>query len=523
MIAALRMHMYIVVLSAVIVFGSWISIAHAESVTWNQVQPNLISTGELGPRRSWTTWLSGINVSIIYGASVWELDASGNKTRPLSGGESLPQGTKVLFEFKPHVYDDISWSGTGSAHGTPYGDWVANAVLPGPVSDICIPKNKYEGDSYVKSIGLSTHAELSVAPPVKDVTISGVGSCVPTGSNGDKICTLTDPGSLDVVFTFTPTYGYWYHGYKYLNGVNHYTPPGGPNACDHLGRPMETYTGSNFDQQVLPQNRTVFKMPVPQQTIPFTLVVTDSPQDPDSHTPTTPSLTSGACTVGTPHSITMTSSDPDNDPIRYGIDWDADGSVDQFVPPSGYVPSGTSQSASRTYTIAGTKTVKVYTQDQGGLSSPWTTVSFSCSQPATTQCADGVDNDGDGLMDQNDPDCSSSSDLSEFSSIPSASALPAGLPTANLRLTVPSLIARGKTVQVTWSADNVASCNPVIGTNGDSFPHLTLGDTFYSPVGGRTSSDITGRTTYTLSCIDLNGTPHTKTATVNIAPRVRER
>ena len=45
--------------------------------------------------------------------------------------------------------------------------------------------------------------------------------------------------------------------------------------------------------------------------------------------------------------------------LKYGIDWDADGTIDQYVPPSGYVSSGTTQSASRTYSTAGQKTVKV--------------------------------------------------------------------------------------------------------------------------------------------------------------------
>ena len=53
--------------------------------------------------------------------------------------------------------------------------------------------------------------------------------------------------------------------------------------------------------------------------------------------------------------------------------------LDQWVPATGYVPSGSTQSASRTYSTEGTKTVKVLAQNQNGNSSGWATLSFSCA------------------------------------------------------------------------------------------------------------------------------------------------
>ena len=40
--------------------------------------------------------------------------------------------------------------------------------------------------------------------------------------------------------------------------------------------------------------------------------------------------------------------------------------------------------------------------------------------PPTPQCSDGVDNDGDGKIDMNDPGCSSSTDTDETDVIPPA-------------------------------------------------------------------------------------------------------
>ena len=537
MIAVLRMRLYIAVLSAVMVFGSWISIAHAESVQWNQNLTGEYSSpqGRVGNVHMHMI-LSNPGITVNYHTQASLVDDSGNKIQQLSSGDMVREGDRVLFEFVPHQNQDIFWYATGSSWGTPYGYWRDGASDPGGSNIIASPAprsdaptcnanavDKYatqvviEDKHYVPGCAVNgpscattpiggygdLYAAYSVASPAKSVSTSGAWSGCTDAGSGNKICTIGDSGTNAAAsLIFAPTQSRFYGDMVYnFTSKNFRANDGGkPSGCIHRGNP-----GSGIA--------------VPEQRIQYNFNVEGAVGGP----PTTPSLTSGACIVGTPHTINFVSTDPDGDTVRYGVDWDADGSVDQFVPPSGYVPSGTSQSANRTYTTSGTKTVKVMTQDQGGLSSPWATVSFSCSQPATAQCADGVDNDGAGLMDQNDPDCSSSSDLSEFSSIPPPATPPPGLPTANLRLTVPSLIARGKTVQVTWSADNVASCNPVIGTNGDSFPHLTLGNTFYSPVGGRTSSEITKRTTYTLRCVDLNGITHTKTAVVNIAPNWKEK
>ncbi len=198
--------------------------------------------------------------------------------------------------------------------------------------------------------------------------------------------------------------------------------------------------------------------------------------------------------VGTAHTVTMQSDDPERDNLRYGIDWDNNDSVDQRVPPSDYVPSSTSQSASRTYSIAGTKTVKVLAQDEGGLTSSWATLSFDCAASATA----GLDDNGNTTL---------TGDTGSGNYLPPAVTL-------DIRA-VPSLLRQGATTKVSWSAQNVRSCT-VLGDNGDSWSGLQ------SPIGGETSTPIQGQTTYTLSCLDLEGASQTKQATVNIIPTFQE-
>lgn len=85
--------------------------------------------------------------------------------------------------------------------------------------------------------------------------------------------------------------------------------------------------------------------------------------------------------------------------------------------------------------------------------------------------------------------------------------LGAPAPTGFLRVR-PALVSAGNRTVVEWSASQVDSCD-VTGTNGDSWNDSS---------GTQNSSPITGQTTYTLSCVGLDGSSLTRTAVVNIAP-----
>ena len=341
------------------------TLAGAESVVWSAVQPDLIDVGSDGENRS-TTYLYDSSVSITYNVGVSMIDEQGNKVRPIANGESLPENTRVLLEFMPHVYTDIYWFGTGGSYDSPYGDWTAAAGAP-PGAERCSQKNLYQSKVPLsKTSGVDLFAALSVAPPVKNITMGGVtASCVASGSAGNQICTLTTPGTVNATFRFQPTKGEFYAGrIEYQYSVN---------PCEYDDSPMELYRGSR-------SSSGDYELKVPLREVPFTINVVQRPVD--QTPPTTPAASNALqCTVGQPYAITMTATDPQNDRIRYGIDWDNNGTVDEYVPSSGYVNSGTSQTASRTYATAGSKTVRVLAQDEGGLSSGWATITFTCSTP----------------------------------------------------------------------------------------------------------------------------------------------
>jgi rhodanese-related sulfurtransferase len=78
--------------------------------------------------------------------------------------------------------------------------------------------------------------------------------------------------------------------------------------------------------------------------------------------PTVPDAPS-VCLVDTSIEFSTSATDPDNDPVRYGWDFNDDGTIDQWTD---YAPSSTVISIEHSYTITGTYQISVITQDNVG-------------------------------------------------------------------------------------------------------------------------------------------------------------
>jgi hypothetical protein len=85
--------------------------------------------------------------------------------------------------------------------------------------------------------------------------------------------------------------------------------------------------------------------------------------------PATPSVPSGSasCAVGTAYSYSASATDPNNDQIKYTFNW-GDGTPQSTT---NLVNSGTSASASHTWSAAGTYLVKAMATDNKGAASGW--------------------------------------------------------------------------------------------------------------------------------------------------------
>ncbi|MEI7815498.1 MAG: hypothetical protein WCJ13_12020, partial [Coriobacteriia bacterium] len=94
--------------------------------------------------------------------------------------------------------------------------------------------------------------------------------------------------------------------------------------------------------------------------------------------------------TGSPQKFSVVGTDPNNDNIIYGIDWDNNATVDQWVPTWGtYVASGTTKTTTRTWNTPGTYTVKALTRDdKGWQSAGWGSTTITILQsnraPAVT-------------------------------------------------------------------------------------------------------------------------------------------
>lgn len=256
----------------------------------------------------------------------------------VADGATVPVGTVLQYVPKARSNSDVSWTRTGGTSDTPLGYWVTGAAAPAPK---CAAQDKIDTLYYLP---------LSVNPPA--VTLTHTGTATLSCNSTKTVCTVTGPGTIQSVFNFAAT-SMRFHA--------SYIPP-----------PSRINTS--------PTCTSITACPVlavPLRTIPFTFnaVGGNKPPLPPTITGETDCATNGSYTYS------FVSTDPDGDTIRYGIDWDKNGTVDQYLPGSSYTSSGTSQSAPYTWVTSGARSFQARTEDSKGAVSGWTNYSVSVTTP----------------------------------------------------------------------------------------------------------------------------------------------
>ncbi len=190
-----------------------------------------------------------------------------------------------------------------------------------------------------------------------------------------------------------------------------------------------------------------------------------------SSPPTTPTWTNpvswpGTAAAGTSYTYGFTATTPNNPHlIRYAVDWDNNGSIDEYIPATGYTASGSEGDTTHATSSAGTMTFRVQTIDtidgaHDANYSSWATFSKTVVNPAPTV-----------------------------------------LLTASS-----SSITTGQSSTLTWSSSNATSCT---GTN------FSTG----GAVSGTRSVSPLVTTTYSISCTGPGGTgSDVKTVTFTCTP-----
>lgn len=360
---------------------------------------------------SWFS-LRNPNITIKYNVQVIDFNTGQN----ISSGSNLPVGKKITFRVT-HDYSDVTWFGSGSTNDSPYGDWSVGATPPSSVScnvndfasgSVYIPGSErtfYTPDSEV----LNQYYLLRVNPPSKTLINTDGLTCDPAVASGDNkswdiACVVNKTGALSGSVNFASTTGKYY-GRLGLWGPWYPTtdsnpatdesmcssitdrnkPDGNKLCCVGNNNPL-THYDLNTSRSTY-GTTTPYILNIPTQTIPFTFIGV-----PATNLPPTAPVVDGpvGSSVDSSNNFNFVSTDPDNDTLRYGIDWDTtDGvdNVDQWIPGSDYVASGITQHTSKAWSVAGSKTFKVLAQDNKGANSPWTLHSISICSSGNKYCS----------------------------------------------------------------------------------------------------------------------------------------
>lgn len=298
------------------------------------------------------------SVTITYGAEI----TNASTGAVISDGASVAVGTTLNLTFKPHASTDVYWFGTGGAFDTPYGEWRSSASSPSSVT--CASKDYF--DTVYSSVYRSDwdlYAALVVNPPTLTLSNTTGLSCGAINGSGVASCTVTGTGAIAPVFNYSSTYFKMYGRLKEVGGW-------GGGSCHGSNSAMFVSYDTDDDP-----NGPTFQPTVSAKTISFSI----TGYNPNA-APTAPTI--GGPTSGysdTNHTFTFTSTDSNGDTLRYGLDWNNDSTVDEWLPSSGYVSSGTQRSVTHSWPSSGVKTFKALAQDSVGTSSAWTTYSITIS------------------------------------------------------------------------------------------------------------------------------------------------
>jgi hypothetical protein len=302
-------------LIVVLAVGLFAQVASAESVTFSYTYPGQLY---IPPPPSFQPVLDYPSISVQYHASAINLSTGADACDSM-----VLAGTRVKFAVAPGTRQDVVWNGTGNGIGTPYGFFYSDAqypfpnttLTPGDGHNVCSQDNWYAYECSSSGC-FNQYATFSVAPPTHTIQTGNGFSCDAPSADGSVTCTAVTPGEQQVTFNINATYGHFWWGYN--DGGRHIGTP----QCYYeelLNASNQTWTKTITAQQV---SCPISIIPSPSNTANG-----NNSNNSGGSGPSTPAVDQSACVVGTATTISMTSNNPDGLPIRYGIDWNADMSI----------------------------------------------------------------------------------------------------------------------------------------------------------------------------------------------------
>ena len=234
-----------------------------------------------------------------------------------------------------------------------------------------------------------------------------------------------------------------------------------------------------------------------------------------SAAPSTPTIACpSSATVGQPASFTLSNGiDPSNLPIRYGVDWLNSGSAGVWLPASGYVLSGTQETATYTWNAPGTYTVNALTENSTGADSTWASCTVPVvSGPTNGACAPAHYSCTTGTSVSNASGASAWTWQCTGSNGGTTASCSEQKPFTNVSFTC------GKTLAVSASSCTVNSGQPT-NLYWSSTPGTSCTSPGFSTVGGSPVSTgplLVDPTLYSLTCGGPNNVPSTANVAVTV-------
>ena len=366
-----------------------------DGITWNKTFPtiymyNMTVWPVNGP--SQTLWVDGLNVQVGYWGKVYDVTNPANPVH-LMNGSSVFVGTHLKFVPGPFDNADIVWYITGGWLDTPNGYWnsvsstsdkwnstigwlgssnsnnwppqrgyIGKANWSANMNTICLtdfsPSDLFHFDTF------PMYFPTVVQPPTTSIIQRGTALLT---NNGDGTYTVSGPGSIiaDIVFSSTPGRGKIYRLFldPDLNDKN-------PIGCSLA------YT-NNFTVPSMVVTKNI-------SAVATSTTTTNNPPSIPIINITSSTTNSVSCMPagGTLDStIYVSSTDINNDQIYYSVNIDG---VVTRVPGTGTVPSDTTLSVSKTWSIDGSHSIAAQAIDTNGIASTWSTYSLNIPDCSTT-------------------------------------------------------------------------------------------------------------------------------------------
>ncbi|MDZ7612077.1 MAG: hypothetical protein U5L10_04905 [Candidatus Moranbacteria bacterium] len=257
---------------------------------------------------------------------------------------TVPVGSTLVFSQSEPKISDISWNIAGHSWDTPYGYWMQDAGDCKPGTN----QNNYEkhlegGTGQHKYSKYDLDTCYSVDYPEFEINHKGTAelSC----AEGGRVCIVTAPGTINTNFTFKENDSTFYtKAKKFQDGSTGWTGKYEYAQASHK---------------------------IPEMDLDYHLQAQETD---DNNPPEAPKIEGPD--VGYAHEKALnefkfTSADPDGDRLKYGIDWDKDNRVDQWVPATDFIASGVAKAASKAWVTTGMKSFQALARDENGLSSGW--------------------------------------------------------------------------------------------------------------------------------------------------------